>query len=116
MSTLQSVNTGFSNLETRISEVARTTVRVGDELETMDRLRTRASEARDIITYYYEFAKGDLTRIEALRKEGRDGRAKVAVIARRLANVAKEIEDVEGGEAVSLLIHCATHARREGLM
>ena len=34
----------------------------GDELETLDRLRTRASEARDIITYYYDFAKGDLTR------------------------------------------------------
>lgn len=58
----QSVTTGFANLETRISEVGRTTVRVGDDLETMDRLRTRASEARDIITYYYEFAKGDLNR------------------------------------------------------
>ena len=40
-------------------------------------------------------------RIEALRKEGRDGRAKVAVILRRLASVAKEIEDVEGGDTVS---------------
>lgn len=84
---MQAVTTGFQNLETRISEVGRTTVRVGkpdqyskacrisltiplsiipiipgDELESLDRLRTRASEARDIITYYYEFAKGDFTR------------------------------------------------------
>ena len=101
-------------------------MRVGDDLETMDRLRTRASEARDIITYYYEFAKGDLNRwvrfprstelfadaltgtaisIETLRKEGRDGRAKVANILRRLASVAKEIEDVEGGEAVSAALN-----------
>lgn len=40
----------------------RLTFGAGDELETLDRLRTRASEARDIINYYYDFAKGDLTR------------------------------------------------------
>ncbi|KAK9897374.1 exocyst complex component Sec10 [Cystobasidium minutum MCA 4210] len=93
------VNNGFQNLETRITEVGRTTVRVGDELETLDRLRTRAAEARDIITYYYDFAKGDLSSLEALRKEGRVGRTKLAGVLRRLANVAREIEDVEDGEA-----------------
>ena len=44
---------------------------------------------------------GAANSIETLRKEGREGRAKVANILRRLASVAKEIEDVEGGEAVS---------------
>lgn len=39
--------------------------------------------------------------LEALRKEGRVGRTKLAGILRRLANVAREIEDVEDGEAVS---------------
>lgn len=40
-------------------------------------------------------------RLEALRKEGRVGRTKLAGILRRLASVAREIEDVEDGEAVS---------------
>ena len=38
-------------------------------------------------------------RLEQIRKEeGREGRAKVAVIARRLAILAKEVETMEGGE------------------
>jgi hypothetical protein len=42
-----------------------------------------------------------MLRLETLRKEGgRDGRAKVALISRKLAAVAKEVEDIEGGEAV----------------
>lgn len=39
--------------------------------------------------------------LEALRKEGRVGRTKLAGILRRLASVAREIEDVEDGESVS---------------
>ena len=95
---LQTVTTGFTSLEQRITEVSRATVRVGDELESLDRLRTRASDARDIISYYHDFAKGDTTAIEGLRKSGREGRAKVAVLLRRLSSVAKEVEDVPGGE------------------
>lgn len=57
-----------------------------------------------------------LPSLEALRKEGRAGRTKLAGILRRLANVAREIEDVEDGEAVSVqkklkhiqLIHLAS--------
>lgn len=37
-----------------------------------------------------------------MRKEGgKEGRAKVAVAARRLMSLAKEVEGVEGAEAVS---------------
>ena len=44
-----------------------------------------------------------------MRKEGgKEGRAKVAVAARRLMSLAKEVEGVEGAEAVSRLelAHC----------
>lgn len=92
--------------------------RAGEQLESIDKVRQRASEAHDIILYYLEFSKGDISRcaascvsrlrnnershrLETLRKEGgRDGRAKVAVISRKLASVAREVEDIEGGEAV----------------
>lgn len=45
--------------------------------------------------------------LETLRKEGRVGRTKLAGVLRRLASVAREIEDVEDGEAVS----CPTCSR-----
>jgi hypothetical protein len=41
-------------------------------------------------------------RLDTMRKEGgKEGRAKVAVAARRLMSLAKEVEGVEGAEAVS---------------
>lgn len=43
----------------------------------------------------------DSCRLETMRKEGgREGRAKVAVAARRLMSLAKEVEGVEGAEKV----------------
>lgn len=42
-----------------------------------------------------------LRRLETMRKEGgKEGRAKVAVAARRLMSLAKEVEGVEGADAV----------------
>jgi hypothetical protein len=76
----------------------------GEQLESIDRVRSRATEAHDIILYYNEFARGETTRLEALRKEGKEGRAKVAVIARRLLTVAREIEGVEGSEITKATI------------
>jgi hypothetical protein len=34
----------------------------GEQLESIDRLRQRASEAHDLILYYNEFALGDTSR------------------------------------------------------
>lgn len=65
---------------------------------------SRATDAHDIILYYNEFARGETTRLEALRKEGKEGRAKVAVIARRLLTVAREIEGVDGSEVTKATI------------
>jgi hypothetical protein len=42
-------------------------------------------------------------RLEALRKDGAQGRAKVAVISRRLAVIAREMDGVEGSEKVSFV-------------
>lgn len=41
-----------------------------------------------------------VARLEAMRKGGREGRAKVAVAARRLMSLAKEVEGVDGAEKV----------------
>ncbi|KAI5476482.1 exocyst complex component protein [Pseudohyphozyma bogoriensis] len=95
----ETVNTQFQALDSKITNVGRTAVRIGEQLESIDRLRQRASEAHDLILYYNEFALGDTSRLETMRKEGgREGRAKVAVAARRLMALAKEVEGVEGAE------------------
>lgn len=93
-----SVSTSFGSLESRFSEVGRTAMHIGEQLQTIDRMRTRAAEAHDLIEYYYQFARGDTSRLEKLRKEGgREGRLKTAVIARRLGAIAREV-DIKGAE------------------
>ncbi|KAK4704080.1 exocyst complex component 5, partial [Phenoliferia sp. Uapishka_3] len=94
----ETVNTQFQALDSKITNVGRTAVRIGEQLESIDRLRQRASEAHDLILYYNEFALGDTSRLEAMRKGGREGRAKVAVAARRLMSLAREVEGVDGAE------------------
>ncbi|GAA5914353.1 hypothetical protein JCM5296_001632 [Sporobolomyces johnsonii] len=90
----ETVNTQFQALDSKVTSVGRTA-----QLESIDRLRQRASEAHDLILYYNEFAAGDTSRLEAMRKEGgREGRQKVAVAARRLLSLSKEVEGVEGAE------------------
>ncbi|SCV72671.1 BQ2448_4208 [Microbotryum intermedium] len=95
----ETVNTQFQALDSKITNVGRGAVRIGEQLESIDRLRQRASEAHDLILYYNETAMGDTSRLELMRKEGgREGRAKVAVAARRLMSLAKEVEGVDGAE------------------
>ncbi|KAM0792876.1 hypothetical protein ACM66B_002639 [Microbotryomycetes sp. NB124-2] len=95
----ESVNSQFQALDAKISGVGRTAARIGEQLESIDRQRQRASEAHDLILYYNEFAAGDTSRLERMRKEGgREGRAKVALAARRLLSLSKEVEGVEGAE------------------
>ncbi|GAA5978973.1 hypothetical protein JCM10908_002753 [Rhodotorula pacifica] len=95
----ETVNTQFQALDSKIMSVGRTAVRIGEQLESIDRLRQRGSEAHDLILYYNEFAAGDTSRLEQMRKEGgREGRQKVAVAARRLLSLSKEVEGVEGAD------------------
>ncbi|KDE05767.1 hypothetical protein MVLG_03858 [Microbotryum lychnidis-dioicae p1A1 Lamole] len=95
----ETVNTQFQALDSKITNVGRGAVRIGEQLESIDRLRQRASEAHDLILYYNETALGDTSRLEIMRKDGgREGRAKVAVAARRLMSLAREVEGVDGAE------------------
>ncbi|KAJ8296597.1 Exocyst complex component SEC10 [Rhodotorula toruloides] len=95
----ETVNTQFQALDTKITSIGRTAVRIGEQLESIDRLRQRGSEAHDLILYYNEFAAGDTSRLEKMRKEGgREGRRKVAIAARRLLSLSKEVEGVEGAD------------------
>ncbi len=92
------VGSSFGHLEDKIADIGKVSVRVGEQLDTIDKQRRRATEARALIQYYYQFAKGDSSQLDAFRKEeGREGRLRTAVIARRLQAISREI-DVVGAE------------------
>jgi hypothetical protein len=77
---------------------------IGEQLESIHLSRQRAQAAHDLVFYWNQFARGDVEKIEALRKEGKEGRHQVAVLLRRLNAVAKEL-DVKGAERVSDYYH-----------
>ncbi|RIA92225.1 exocyst complex component Sec10-like protein [Glomus cerebriforme] len=97
--TFEDVVNSFETLETRINEVGNTAIRIGEQLETIDRQRLRASESKELIEYFMAFNRNDIAQLENLRTQrGKDGQFKAATIARRLNAIAKEV-DIPGGEA-----------------
>lgn len=109
-------------MENKLNEVGRTAVRIGtffsifkaanqfsigEELESVHIERQRAQAAHNLIDFYNQFSRGDTSRLDALNKEGKEGRQQVAVILRRLTIVAKEVdlpiaEKVGPGPAASM--------------
>ncbi|KAF9226649.1 exocyst complex component Sec10 [Gyrodon lividus] len=88
----EGVGSSFAMMESKLNEVGKTAIRIGEKLESVHIERQRAQAARDLIDYYNQFSRGDTTRLDALKKEGKEGRRQVAVILRRLTNVAREVD------------------------
>ncbi|KAJ8330382.1 hypothetical protein BDV3_003129 [Batrachochytrium dendrobatidis] len=99
--TFDDVHRAFESLDSRLSEVGNTAIRIGEQLETIDKQKTRAAEAKDLIQYFLEFNKGIFTRLDTLRQSEPDGGYKAAIIARRLNTIAKEVDiaDTEAARA-----------------
>jgi hypothetical protein len=64
---------------------------IGEQLESIHLERQRAQAAYDLFDLYGAFAREDTTRLDAMKKEGREGRRQVGIILRRLIIVAKEV-------------------------
>lgn len=79
-------------MEAKMNEVGRTAIRIGEELESVHQQRQRAQAAYDLIDFYNQFSRGDTTRLDYLKKEGKEGRRQVATLLRRLSTVAKEVD------------------------
>ncbi|ESK94451.1 exocyst complex component protein [Moniliophthora roreri MCA 2997] len=88
----EAVGNSFSGMESRMNEVSSTAIRIGEQLESVHIERQRAQAAYDIIDFYNQFSRSDTTRMDAMRKEGRQGRRQVAILLRRLNTVAKEVD------------------------
>ncbi|KAI9175659.1 Exocyst complex component 5 [Blastocladiella emersonii ATCC 22665] len=95
----RSVYGAFDTLEARVSEVGHTAVRIGEQLETIDKLRTKAADVRELLRYFLDFNKGVSDRLEALRTSGPNGQLRAAVIARRLQQVVRDM-DAPGTDTV----------------
>ncbi|KAJ3124738.1 Exocyst complex component 5 [Nowakowskiella sp. JEL0407] len=88
----EDVQSSFESLELRLTEVGNTAVRIGEQLETIDKQRARAVEARDLIQHYIELNDKNSNRLDELRKSGIEGECKAAIIARRLNAIAKDVD------------------------
>ena len=86
-----------------MNEVGRTAIRIGEELESVHQQRQRAQATYDLIDFYNQFSRDDTSRLDALKKEGKEGRRQTAVLLRRLSTVAKEV-DLPNADKVSYLM------------
>lgn len=88
-------------MENRISEVGKTAIRIGEQLETIDKERSKASESRDIIEYFMEFQEGSSERLDSLVQSGEEGQLKVE--KERERDIGKIYSDSGFNRLLSLL-------------
>ncbi|EPS42971.1 hypothetical protein H072_3039 [Dactylellina haptotyla CBS 200.50] len=80
----------FRELDVNIGGKA---VSIGGELETLDKQRMRALDAKFLIECYVEFRRGDSSRLEKMRKSGSiNDSIKCASITRHLMSIAQKLE------------------------
>ncbi|ORY27739.1 exocyst complex component Sec10-domain-containing protein [Naematelia encephala] len=116
----EAIGSSFSNLESKITDVGRTAVRIGEQLDSLHQTRSTAQSTSLLLSYYLSLVhqtsttpdpnnpSANATPLEALfaTRTSRDGRARLAVILRRLMAVAKDVAE----NASSALIEAETAA------
>ncbi|KAL0631485.1 Exocyst complex component 5 [Maublancomyces gigas] len=83
----------FQRLDSSISDGGGMAVRIGGQLEQLDKQRQRAEDAKFLIQCYTEFSRGDRGRLESLRRTGRiEDSIRCAVVGRQLSLIVKRTE------------------------
>jgi hypothetical protein len=83
----------FHRLNSSITDGGGVAVRIGGQLEQLDKQRERAEDARFLIQCYVEFNRGETARLERLRKTGRiEDSIRCAVVSRQLSMIVKRNE------------------------
>ncbi|KAJ3059689.1 Exocyst complex component 5, partial [Podochytrium sp. JEL0797] len=92
-SAVEDVQSAFKTLDLHLAEVGKTAIRIGDQLETIDKQRRIASEAKDLIFYFQDFnrKRNAGNALDEFRKAGGEMEAQTAPIVRRLNAIAKEM-------------------------
>ncbi|KAF9348696.1 Exocyst complex component 5 [Mortierella sp. AD094] len=89
----EDVQSSLESLDSRISEVGSTAIRIGEKLETADKQRARAVLSKKLMEYFMQFNEGRCPVLESLMtQQGLDGQIEAARILRQLAILAKEVD------------------------
>jgi hypothetical protein len=105
---LQETSTVFEELENRVSEIGSTAILIGDQLESFDKQKSRAQDAKDLVLYFQEFSQGQTARLDLLRtSSGWDGRRKAASIVKRLNLIAKEVDIPAADKVKRIFCECS---------
>ncbi|KAF8977784.1 Exocyst complex component 5 [Entomortierella lignicola] len=89
----EDVQSSLESLDSRISEVGSTAIRIGEKLETADKQRARAVLSKKLMEYFMQFNEGRCPALESLMtQQGLEGQIEAARILRQLAVLAKEVD------------------------
>jgi len=103
----------FQKLDVNIGSMA---VQIGGQLEQLDKQRKRATDAKSLIECYSEFARGDSSRLEKMRKSGRiDDSIRCAIISRQLITIAEKM-DLAGEDRTRRLIEKFSESLEKDLL
>jgi len=92
-------------------------VRIGGQLEQLDKQRQRAEDAKFLIQCYTEFSRGDMGRLESLRRTGRiDDSIRCAVVSRQLSLVVKRSEGQKPNNRTKDLIEAFSETLEQDLL
>ncbi|WVO14134.1 hypothetical protein L204_101765 [Cryptococcus depauperatus] len=99
----EAIGNSFKNLESRITSVGRTAIRIGEQLESLHQTRSTAQTASLLLSYYISLTHqsattGELANAGPLeqlweQRTSRAGREKLAIVLRRLMVLAKDVAD-----------------------
>ncbi|KAF9132469.1 Exocyst complex component 5 [Mortierella sp. 14UC] len=89
----EDVQSTLESLDSRISEVGSTAIRIGEKLETADKQRARAVLSKKLMEYFMQFNDGRCPTLESLMtQQGLEGQIEAARILRQLAVISKEVD------------------------
>ncbi|KAG0246781.1 Exocyst complex component 5 [Mortierella sp. GBA43] len=89
----ENVQTSLESLDSRISEVGSTAIRIGEKLETADKQRARAILSKKLMEYFMQFNEGRCPTLDSLMtQKGHEGQIEAARILRQLAVLSKEVD------------------------
>ncbi|CAZ82768.1 unnamed protein product [Tuber melanosporum] len=107
----------FQRLDTSISDGGGMAVRIGGQLEQLEKQRQRAEDAKFLIQCYTEFSRGDMGRLESLRRTGRiEDSIRCAVVSRQLSLVVKRSDGYRASNRTKELIEAFSETLEQDLL
>lgn len=107
----------FHRLDNSITDGGGMAVRIGGQLEALDKQRQRAEDAKFLIACYTEFSRGETRRLEKLRRTGRiEDSIRCAVVSRQLSLIVKRNEGAAANVKTKELIESFSESLEQDLL